>query len=73
MCEEIITAIDKKMREEFTLTKGLSLILIAASFLIGILVGSACAKGSCKKNLCSSDCDEESFDDEITFDDSDSE
>lgn len=68
MCEEIITAIDKKMREEFTLTKGLSLILIAVSFLVGAMVGSACAKGSCKKKYCKCKSDDYS-DDEITFDD----
>ncbi len=67
MLDKIINVIDTKSKEELTITKGLAFIIIAVSFVLGIILGSACAGTKCKKKKCKAgaDCfnnDEDEFD-----------
>ena len=66
MLNEIISAIDNESKKEITVTKGVAIIIVVASFILGILFGSACAKCKCKSNSKKCCCeDDDEFDEDF--------
>lgn len=61
MIEEILSAVNKTSREEMKVTKGLALIIVAGSFLLGLLIGNACGCGHAKKVLKKKKAAEDEF------------
>lgn len=62
MIEEILSAVNKTSREEMKVTKGLALIIVVGSFLIGLIIGNACGCGHTKKVMKRKAAPQEDFD-----------
>ena len=62
MIEEILSAVNKTSREEMKVTKGLALIIVVGSFLIGLIIGNACGCGHTKKVMKKKAAPQEDFD-----------
>lgn len=75
MLEEIISTVDKKAKEEITLSKGIAVIIAVGAFVLGIIMGTAFTKAKVKKSAkvkaveADEDFDPEEYLDSLMFED----